>query len=122
MCQKIRLKTEEMGILGWVIPIRADFPNFVEGCRIHPAQPTEVLYEGPSQRLTCRYEGERGQKIPLLPRCGKRRYLGRGFPRHGCWGSAIPPQVRPENQAGDSGVVPIERRLEGEPSIRGRCW
>ena len=76
MGQKIRLKTEEMGILGWVIPILADFPNFVEGCRIHPAQPTEMFYEGPPQRLACRHERERGKKS----RCSH------GVENAGTWG------------------------------------
>jgi hypothetical protein len=108
--------------LGWVIPILAHFPNFVEGRRIHPAQPPEVLDKGPPQRLACRDGRERGQEIPLLPGRGKCRYLRRGFLRYGCWRIAIPNQRRPDSKAGDAVVVKVERPLEGEPSIRGRCW
>jgi hypothetical protein len=81
-----------------------------------------MFYEGPPQRLTCRDERERGKKIPLLQPCGELRYLGRGLQRDGCGENAIPNKARPESQAGDSGQLAVERRLEGEPSIRRRCW
>jgi hypothetical protein len=43
--QKIRAETQEVRVMGLVVPIFCDFPNLVERGGIHAAQTAKMFYE-----------------------------------------------------------------------------
>jgi len=82
--EKIRAEALEMGVKCSVVPVFRHLPDLIEGCWIHATQAAKVLDELLPQRPGGGDKGEGVEKIPLLPWCGKNRYLGQMLPRDGC--------------------------------------
>jgi hypothetical protein len=82
--EEIRAEAPEMGVKCFVIPVFRHLPDLIEGCWVHPTQAAKVLDELLPQRPGGGDKREGVEEIPLLPWCGKNRYLGQMLPRDGC--------------------------------------